>query len=44
MGVIADADGGKQHWLARHCDRVLTTGKPRFDFEQYVTMLWECRH
>ena len=44
LGIIADADGTKQHWLSRHCDRILTTGRPRFDYEQYVTMLWECRH
>ena len=44
MGIIGDADGTKQHWLSRHCDRILTTGRPRFDYEQYVTMLWECRH
>ena len=44
MGIIGDSDGAKQHWLARHCDQVLVTGEPRFDYEQYVTMLWECRH
>lgn len=43
QGFIGDTDGGKQQWLARHCNRVLTTGKPRFDFEQYITILWECR-
>jgi hypothetical protein len=43
QGFIGDADGSKQQWLARHCNRVLTTGKPRYDFEQYVTILWECR-
>jgi len=42
-GVVADPDGRKQQWLGRYCDRVLTTGKPRYDFEQYVTYLWECR-
>ena len=25
-GLIGDADGRKQQWLSRHCDRVLTTG------------------
>lgn len=42
-GIIGDADGRKQQWLGRHCDRVVTTGAPRYDFEQYVAMLWECR-
>ena len=42
-GIIGDADGRKQQWLVRHCDRVLTTGAPRFDSEQYIAMLWECR-
>ena len=42
-GVIGDSDGRKQLWLGRHCDRVLTTGAPRYDFEQYGTTLWECR-
>ena len=42
-GIIGDADGRKQQWLVRHCDRVLTTGAPRFDLEQYIAMLWECR-
>ena len=44
LGIIGDAGGEKHHWLSRHCDRVLTTGEPRFDYEEYVTMLWECRH
>jgi hypothetical protein len=44
MGMVGDNGGAKQQWLARHCDRVLTTRKPRFDYEQYVTMLWDCRH
>jgi hypothetical protein len=43
QGFIGDADGQKQQWLTRHCERVLTTGVPRYDFEQYVTILWECR-
>lgn len=43
QGFIGDADGQKQQWLARHCARVLTTGQPRYDFEQYVAILWECR-
>lgn len=43
QGLVGDADGAKQQWLMRHCDRELTTGKPRYDFEQYVTILWECR-
>jgi len=43
MGIIGDSGGAKQHWLARHCDGVLTTRAPRFDYEQYVTMLWDCR-
>ena len=42
-GFVGDAGGRKQRWLARHCDKVLTTGKARYDFEQYVAMLWECR-
>ncbi len=42
-GYIGDSDGRKQQWLGRHCDRVLTTGAPRYDFEQYVARLWECR-
>jgi uncharacterized membrane protein len=42
MGIVGDPDGAKLHWLSRHCDRVLTTGEPRFDYEEYVTMLWEC--
>jgi hypothetical protein len=44
LGIIGDNGGAKQHWLAKHCDRVLTTRAPRFDYEQYVTMLWDCRH
>jgi hypothetical protein len=43
QGFIGDADGRKQQWLARHCAQVLTTGQPRYDFEQYITILWECR-
>ncbi len=35
--------GASSSGSARHCDRVLTTGRPRYDFEQYVTDLWECR-
>ncbi|MBP2647190.1 MAG: hypothetical protein H6Q77_814 [Gemmatimonadetes bacterium] len=42
-GLIGDADGRKQQWLSRHCDRILTTARPRYDFEEYVAMLWECR-
>lgn len=42
-GVVADADGTKLEWLGRHCDRVLATGRTRFDFEEYNALLWECR-
>lgn len=42
-GLIGDTDGRKQQWLSRHCDRILTTVKSRYDFEQYVAALWECR-
>lgn len=41
-GFIGDVDGRKQKWLHRNCDLVLTTGRPRYDFEQYIAMLWEC--
>jgi hypothetical protein len=41
-GFIGDADGRKQQWLARHCTEALATRKLRLDFEQYVTLLWEC--
>jgi len=41
-GFITDTDGRKHQWLARHCTDVLTTSKPRLDFEQYTTLLWEC--
>jgi hypothetical protein len=41
-GFIGDTDGRKQQWLARHCKEALASRKPRLDFEQYVTLLWEC--
>lgn len=41
-GFITDTDGRKHQWLARHCGDVLTTSKPRLDFEQYTTVLWAC--
>jgi uncharacterized membrane protein len=41
-GSVADEDGSKQHWLARHCSRALASGKARFDFEHYSTVLWDC--
>ncbi len=34
-GIVGDEDGTKTQWLARHCQRVVTTGGHRLDFEEY---------
>lgn len=41
-GTVGDSDGSKRRWLNKHCGMVLSTGRPRFDYDEYVAELWEC--